>query len=270
LLPLHFKIDALHYGDKNLNQVEFITEHQANGVKINKITANGSRFSIDASGDWVDVGNNQSSVFRGKINSDDVGGLLTQWELTDNMTGGKGSATFILKWPDSPYKPTLQTTSGTFAIQVKDGRIINLSKQTEHKLGFGRVLSMLSLQSLPRRLTLDFSDLTQKGFGFDTMTGDFELSRGNALVKKLALDGPTALIKAYGRIGFKTQDYDIMLSAAPKITSSIPIAAAIVGGPVVGVLSFIADRIVSTAIKKTTNYSYHITGRWDAPSVDKR
>src|SRR3989304_1452611 len=140
LLPLHFKIDALHYGDKNLNQVEFITEHQANGVKINKITANGSRFSVDASGDWVDVGNNQSSVFRGKINSDDVGGLLTQWELTDNMTGGKGSATFILKWPDSPYKTTLQTTSGTFAIQVKDGRIINLSKTTEHKLRFGRVL----------------------------------------------------------------------------------------------------------------------------------
>jgi len=270
LLPMHFKIDTLNYNGKNFNQVEFITEHQTNGVKINKITVSDSKFSVDASGDWVDVGNNQSSIFRGKINSDDVGGLLKQWELTDNVTGGKGSATFVLRWPNSPYKPTLQTVSGTFSIQVKDGRIIHLSKQAESKLGFGRILSLFSLQSLPQRLTLDFSDLTKKGFGFNTMSGDFELSGGNALVRKLTLDGPSALVKANGRIGLKTQDYDIMLSAAPKITSSIPIAAAIVGGPVVGVLSFIADRIVSTAIKKTTNYNYHITGRWDAPSVDKK
>ncbi|MBU0745080.1 MAG: AsmA-like C-terminal domain-containing protein, partial [Gammaproteobacteria bacterium] len=154
------------------------------------------------------------------------------------------------------------------SVSIKDGRIINLSKSTESKLGFGRLLGILSLQSLPRRLTLDFSDLTQKGFGFDTMDGNFELAGGNIQIKKINLDGPAASVKAKGRVDIKKQDYDITLNVVPKITSSIPVAATIVGGPIVGLLTLVADRAITTVMKKTSIYTYRVTGSWAKSDIN--
>lgn len=268
LPPLNFKINNLRYGQKYLSRVTFITEPRDDGLNINRVTINTPKFSVEGKGEWLATSDEYGTIFRGKIRSNDVGGLLKQYDITDAMIGGKGEASFILKWPESPYNPVLQTIRGNCSLHIKDGRIIHLSRETESKLGFGRVLGMLSLQSIPRRLSLDFSDLTQKGFGFSTMQGNFELKSGNILVRKLHIDGSVVDVKAYGRIGLKNQDYDMLLSAIPQITSSIPIAATIAGGPVIGAISLVADKIISTAIKKAAVYKYRVTGRWAKPNID--
>jgi uncharacterized protein (TIGR02099 family) len=266
--PLDFKINDLRYNQKRFGTITFVTEPQDGGLKINKATISDLGFDIDADGTWLAADNSQSTVLRGKIKSDNVGGLLKRKDITDTMIDGKGEANFVLKWPDSPYKPTLSTMHGNCSFNINNGRIINLGKGTENKLGFGRVLGILSLQSLPRRLSLDFSDLTKKGFSFDALKGDFELKDGNMLVNNLHIDGPVANIKAYGRIGLQNQDYDMMLSAIPQITSSIPVVAAVAGGPVIGVISLVAEKVVSTAIKKAAVYNYHVTGSWGKPEID--
>jgi len=98
---------------------------------------------------------------------------------------------------------------------------------------------------------------------------------GNAVVKKLNLDGAAAHIEANGRIGLKTQDYNIMLSVVPHISTSIPAATvgAVILGPVGGVVGLIADNIFSEVTKKITkraaNYNYHVTGSWERPNINK-
>lgn len=276
LPPLSFVIEELHYGAKNFNKVKFTTLQQPDGLKINQMSITGPKFNIEANGEWMAVKDKQHTVFRGTINSSDMGGLLKQWDLTNNVVAGEGSANFVLNWPFAPYAVTLPALSGSFALRISKGRIINLGHKTESKLNFGRVLSMLSLQALPRRLALDFSDLTQQGFSFDTMKGKLELSNGNLLVKKLTLDGELAYIRAYGRIGLKTYDYDLMLSAMLAIPTGLPLAttATVLGGPVAGVLSLVVDKAISSLTKKiakkTANYNYHITGTWDKPYIDKK
>jgi uncharacterized protein (TIGR02099 family) len=268
LLPLHFIINDFRYENTRFDKVEIITEHVSNGLKINKIAINDPKFSLVASGSWLMLANKQQSILRGKISSGDIGDLLKQFKLTDNLVGGKGEADFDLKWPSAPYNPALKEVVGSFVIRANNGNIINLSKQTERQLGFGKVLNMLSL----RHLSLDFSDLTKKGFGFDKMYGDFKLNKeGNALVKNIILDGPIAQVKANGRIGLVAQDYNIRLSTTPHVTSSIPVVAAIAtANPLVGLLSwFVADKMIAPGIKKVTTYIYHVTGSWDQPVLQR-
>lgn len=271
LSSLDFKINSFRYNDRYFNGVELIAEHKPNGLKINKFVINDEAFHVEADGDWILSGDGQFSRFRGKLTSSNFGDLLKQWDLTSSMVDGIGAANFILRWADAPYHPSLPKLRGAVALKVNGGRIVNLSRQTENKLGFGRVLNMLSLQNLPQRLSLDFSDLTKHGFGFNSMSAQFELGDSNAFIKKLTLDGQVAYIKAYGRIGLKAQDYDMMMSVVPhNIASSIlPVTGAIAGGPVGGVLGFIADKVISTGIKKTVTNTYHITGSWDEPKVNK-
>lgn len=270
LSPLNFTINELRYGNKNFSRVELVAQRQPNGLKINKLTLSDAKYRVEASGDWLFSGEKQSSIFRGKINSADIGGLLKQWDLTNNMDGGNGSANFILRWDDSPYNPSMQKVKGAFMVRINKGRIVNLSKQTENKLDFGRVLNMLSLQTLPQRLSLDFSDL-HHGFSFNTLDGGVELNNGNALLKKVILDGQVAYIRAQGRIGLQAKDYDMMISAVPHhIASSIlPVTGAITGGPIGGVIGFIADKVISLGIKKGITNTYHVTGSWDNPKIVK-
>ena len=70
------------------------------------------------------------------------------------------------------------------------------------------MLGLFSVAALPRRLSLDFSDITEKGLSFDTIRGDFELREGNAYTSNLLLRGPAAEIGVAGRTGLASQDYD--------------------------------------------------------------
>ncbi|CAL7964309.1 conserved hypothetical protein [Gammaproteobacteria bacterium] len=272
LAPLHFTIDDFRYDNKKFNRVEFVTQpQQPKGLEISKITITDPKFNLTASGNWVSAGDKQQTTLRGKISSVDIGGLLQQLKLTDDLIGGKGEADFSLKWPNTPYNPSLKEVEGTFVVRASNGQIINFSGKTEAKLGLSRVLNLFSL----RHLSLDLSDLTKKGFGFDKLESYLEIAHGNAFARKINLDGPIAGVQAKGKIGLVMQDYDIRLSVTPHITSSVPVVVTLLSvsnpiGPLIGLASWVvADKIIAPAIKKATTYTYHITGSWDNPTIKK-
>ena len=267
LPSLRFNVSNLSYNNKVLHNVELLTERQARGLQITKISIHDPQFNLEASGNWSIVGGQQQSVLRGKVSSNNVGELLERWQISSNLIGGQGEANFALRWSGVPYKPELSGITGSFSIKAKKGRIVNLSEKTMTKIGFGKVLNILSL----KHLSLDFGGLTKKGFVVDKMQGDFTLAQGNILASNIMLDGSVALIKAHGRIGLLKQDYDIILSVTPRFTASVPVAATVAGGPVVGLLSWVvADAIIAPALKKSITYIYHITGSWDQPIVVKK
>ena len=92
---------------------------------------------------------------------------------------------------------------GHVQVALDKGQIAGL------KPGAGRVRRALpAWPQLPRRLALDFSDLTDKGFAFDTVRGDFDLRDGSAYTDNVLVKGPAAEIGLIGRVGLKNKDYD--------------------------------------------------------------
>ncbi len=269
LLPLNLDINNLHYDNKKFKQLVFISDSVANGLKINTLKLVDQGFTVDARGDWLEINGTQQTAIKGRFFTGNVGKLLERWQISKSVVGGSGSLDFSLRWPGPLYHLEPKNFGGNFFLNLKNGRIINLDRQTETKLGLSRVLGVLSLQSLPKRLSLDFSDITKQGFVFDSVRGEFTLNDGNIMVKKLGLEGPGASVNAVGRIGVKAEDYDLTLSVSPNLTSSIPVAAAIAGGPVVGVIGFLADKMITAAMKRKGGYSYHVTGVWAKPNIEK-
>ena len=54
------------------------------------------------------------------------------------------------------------------------------------------ILGVVSIAALPRRLSLDFSDVFDDGLAFDTLKGDFTIDDGNAYTCNLGLEGSVA------------------------------------------------------------------------------
>jgi uncharacterized protein YhdP len=136
--------------------------------------------------------------------------------------------------------------------------------------GAGRLFGLFSVQALPRRLTLDFSDLFGKGLAFDYMRGQFNFKDGNAVTDNFVLDGPSAQVELQGRVGLVARDYDQQLKVIPHFTSSLPLAGAVVGGVVVGAAVLLVEKLLKSNIDRATGINYRVTGSWDNPVMARQ
>jgi uncharacterized protein (TIGR02099 family) len=259
--------DDIHYNDKSFGHVELELSPLAAGLQIQRLRIASLLFNLDAKGKWLANKNNSQTSLEGKLITKNISKLLSQWDMdSENLIVNDGSADFNLTWADAPYKPQLSLMSGSLGLKLGKGRVVNLTSSTNAKVGFGRMLNILNLQTLPRRFSLDFTDLFEKGYSFDTMQGHFTLQQGNATTQDTYFDGPIAHIGIKGRVGFAAKDYDLNLSVTPYVTGSIPVVATLAGGPVVGAVSWLVEKVASNAVSKVTTYHYSVSGSWDNPN----
>ena len=171
-------------------------------------------------------------------------------------------------WHGSPLDFSLADINGSLTMEIEKGRVLNIEPSA------GRLFGLLSLQTLPRRLSLDFSDLFGKGFSFDQIEGTFTIESGNAYTNNLSMTGPSANIEITGRTGLIDKDYDQVVTVTPQVSDTLPLASALFGpiGVGVGAVIFLAGELFDTIpkqIDKILRYQYTISGSWDNPVVEK-
>ena len=140
---------------------------------------------------------------------------------------------------------------------------------SEQKIGLGKLLSILSLQTLPRRLQLDFSDLATSGFTYDVFKGHFDLRDGLLTTNDSVMDGPIANVSIQGNLNVLDRWYDLQLQVYPYITASLPVVATIAGGPLAGVATWAANHVINQGMQRVSGYTYKISGPWQQPVVQQ-
>ncbi len=131
------------------------------------------------------------------------------------------------------------------------------------------MFGMLSIQTLPRRLLLDFSDVFRKGFGFDRIRGSFTIEDGDAYTNNLYMEGPAARVEIAGRTGLADQDYDQLVTVTPRLTDSLPLLGVLAATPQVGAAILAFQKLFQPQIDDATKDQYTITGRWNEPVIKK-
>lgn len=266
--PLEISVKQFIYNYKNLGQLTLTTEQQANGMNIQSFNLATSDYSFKSHGQWTISNKVQHSQLQGMIESSKLKRFLWRLDMhLNSLIVEKGRAAFNLQWSGAPYSFALAHTTGNFSFALEKGRIINLNESNKSKMDLGRMLSLFSLQTIPRRLSLDFTDLFEQGYSFDFIRGDFNLKHGDAFTQKeIAIEGPVAQVSARGRIGLLKQDYDLVLQVSPHVTESLPVVAgAITLNPLVGAAAWLVNKVVSNEVSKAITYQYTVTGPWSDP-----
>lgn len=266
---LAFVCHDLRYGNKNFGRVEMDLQPRSSSVlQINHLSAVLPSYQLTASGVWRQRGNRDNTELSGSIISKNLSAMLRSWDLPAAMTSQDAKADFNLNWPSTPHDFQLKTINGDVSLKFKNGSIVDVGTATEAKMNLAKVLNLLSLETLQRRLSLDFSDLTSSGFGFDRLTGSFQLNKGNALTDDTQLSGPVASVALKGRIGLAAEDYDLELKMTPHVTSSLPVVATLTGGPIAGVIALAANKVLGSQVQQMTTRTYRMTGSWQKPIVE--
>jgi uncharacterized protein YhdP len=210
------------------------------------------------------------SQFEIVASSDDLKALLAYYGYQEVVEARQVQLNSQLNWAGNPAQFSLVAMQGQLDLSVGRGSLIEVEPGAA-----GRIFGLLSIAAIPRRLALDFSDLFGKGFDFSAITGHFTFADGIARTDDLVMRGDSALIEVAGPVNLVDQTYDQVVKVTPEVSSTLPIAGAVAGGPVglgVGTAILLVDKIAGTLfdreIVNLISYQYALTGPWDSPRLN--
>lgn len=261
-------IDNLVYADREIGKITLESQPVANSYQLSKAQLDTEETNMIISGSWDFIddqdGGRHTTDLSVDIESDDFGVLMSRLGYEGTVKGGKSSIRANFKMDRSPLEFDLAALSGDFELSILKGEVVEIKPG-----GAGRVFGLLSFQTLPRRLALDFRDIFSKGMSFDQIDGSFTISQGQAYTNNLTMTAPSSQVEVSGRVGLKDQDYDQHVRVVPNLSSTLPIAGALAGGPGLAVVMLLTHQLLQEPIDRLTEFEYRVQGPWESPDIQR-
>jgi len=70
-----------------------------------------------------------------------------------------------------------------------------------------------------------------------------------------------------GEVDLSQETQKLRVRVLPHVSDSLSIAGAIVGGPIAGVATFLAQKVLKDPLDQIAAYEYSVTGNWTEPNV---
>ncbi|MGL1832609.1 YhdP family protein [Rhodocyclaceae bacterium SMB388] len=255
--------DQFSLGGMDLGRLELNASNEGALWRLHALTLSAEQGQLRGAG-WWRPGATPWTELSFALATDDAGALLDRLGYPAVIDGGVASMEGSAAWGGTPLRIDYPSLSGAIELKASKGQFRKLEP------GVGRLLGILSLQSLPRRLTLDFRDVFSEGFAFDLISGSISMDSGVMRTEDLQISGPAAKVWVTGSANVAEETQDLRVIVQPTLSESVAIgAAAGLINPVAGVVALLAQRMLSDPIERMFAFSYAITGAWSNPKVEK-
>jgi uncharacterized protein YhdP len=255
---LDITADNFEFNKKNFGALELVAYPQNDNWNIQKLKLTTPDSTINAEGQWNNWVRSPNTYLNITWNIKNLGKTLRNVGYPDTIKGGDGTLIGQLQWPGSPHEFNPTGLNGNFQLDLNKGQILKVQP------GVGRLLGLLSLQSLPRRLTLDFRDLFSNGFAFDKINATVKIEHGVMRSDNFVMSGPAANVNIKGETNIQKETQHLSVKVLPHVSDSLSLAA-LAGGPLVGAIAFLAQKILKDPLNKIASSEYEIIGTWDNP-----
>ncbi len=267
---IKLSVDSLTINNLDLGQLNLQADTTPNQWLIKTASLISGTMKSSVTGEWQKTESGDTSHFVLDIESDDLKALLAHFNYQKVIAAKQVRVNADLNWNDAPLSFSRHSLNGTLDLSVGRGSLLEVEPGAA-----GRIFGLLSIAAIPRRLSLDFSDLFGGGFDFSSIKGHFQFNNGIALTNNLTMQGDSAVIEMKGPIDLVNQTYNQVVKVTPKVSSTLPLAGAVAGGPVglgVGTAILLFDKIAGSVLDRDVinliSYSYKLTGPWNDPKLN--
>ncbi len=263
-------VDSLVINDMSLGKLQLRGHRMVDAWMLEKGSLISDEFTASIPiGEWRQTASGDQSHFKVQANSDDLAGLLASFDYQQAIDAEDVYLLADLYWPDNPLAVSTEMLNGSLKVSLGKGKLEDVEPGAA-----GRIFGLMSIAALPRRLSLDFSDLFSNGFYFDSIKGSFKFANGQAVTNDFILKGSSATIKMAGPVDLINQEYNQTVTITPNVSSTLPLAGAVAAGPIglgVGTAILLVDKLAGALFDKNIvnliSYNYFLTGPWDSPEL---
>lgn len=253
------------FGDRYLGVVRAQVDKTENGLEAATITTTDESFSIVGNGRWLADDSDplgSHSYITATLTSTNVETTMSRLDYQPGIVSDDMSMLLNLDWSGGPREEFFDALDGKVEVRFGDGQL------EEVEPGAGRMFGLMSIVALPRRLSLDFRDVFAKGFGFDSISGTFNIDDGVTQTCDLSLEGPAADIGIVGEANLVNRTYDQTAIVSANVGNTLPIVGAVVAGPQVAAALLIFSQIFKKPLQEVGQVYYGISGSWDDPDIE--
>ncbi len=232
---------------------------QGNEVAI-KLTGK-SYIDLNINASWFREEDKVYTAINGAAKTSSMERLLNTLNQNPGVRDTSMELTGNIRWLGDPSMFNSQSLSGQVLAKGGKGSQKQLSDRK------ARIFSLLSLGSIARKLTLDFSDLFQDGFFYTSIDGTLNFADGVMTTDDVKVKGTSADVQVKGQIDFTDNSIEQCILVTPDLGSSLPILAGWAIEPVTGFFVFLMSKIFQPAIDVVSSIRYQVEGSFDDPTV---
>jgi uncharacterized protein (TIGR02099 family) len=262
--------DDFQLHDHKLGRLELLAANVTTGTghewRMDKLNLTNPDATLQAKGTWGGAsrtGADQTKMTL-TLTASNVGGMFERLGMPGTVKGGAANVDGNVQWHGSPLSIDPASLSGTLKLDVKDGEFLKVDP------GFGKLLGVLSLQSMQRRLSFDFSDLFANGFAFDAIDANATIENGVATSHDFEMRGPSAVVRLDGSADLAHETQNLHVRVLPQINLGVgSLAYALLANPAIGVGTLLFQELLKDPISRALAYEYTVTGPWTDPSITR-
>ena len=255
--------ERFDFRGKALGRLELKAQQAGDEWRIERLDISTDHSKLSSSGGWRRTGAGSITTLAIKLDSDNLNALMNQFGYGDYLKRGNGRLEGTLVWPGFPYEFSTAILSGAFKVEARRGQFAKLEP------GAGKLLGLLSLQSLPRRAMFDFRDVFSEGFAFEKIEGNVKVARGIMLTDDFEISGPSAFVSLSGEVSLPQESQTLTMRVVPEVGEGMALAATLLGTPVLGLSTLLVSKLLRNPFGKAVAYEYQVTGSWDNPVVTR-
>ena len=260
MVPLQLTCNDCSVGNYRFGQVQLEAAGQGDTWRLQQFVSEYKGSTLTIAGDWQPNAGLGISQFSGKFKSPNMGALLAEYQLSSAISGSRSDIDFKFAWEGAPQQFRVKALDGNVTFALGDGVLTEVSDQG------ARLFSLFSLDSLVRKLRLDFRDVFSKGFYYNKMTGTLNVYKGVAQTNDFSIDGVPGNLTLQGYADLSKKQLDYQMSFAPKVTSSLPVIIAWMVNPATGLAALALDEVFQSA-EVISRINFTVTGSFDKPVV---
>lgn len=246
---------------RDFGEVKLSAENKA-GVWVGKFNVQNDDGNLSGDARWKPDATAPDTAVDFKLKARSIESFLDRMGYANAVRRGSATLEGQLSWNGAPYALDYPSLSGHLSIDARDGQFRKLEP------GVGRLLGVISLQSLPRRITLDFHDVFSEGFAFDAIEGSANVSHGILETDDLKIRGPAAQVAMKGSVDLNRETQNLTVRIQPAFGETVATGMLLIN-PVTGIATWAVNKLFGRPLDQIFAYEYGITGSWVDPKVAK-
>lgn len=211
-----------------------------------------------------------NSRFNGRFVSDNLGGVLEQWNQPHLLDSESSRFDVRLSWPGSPAAISLTALQGDMVMAVRDGTFIRGAGEASTGSALLELIAFFNFDTWLRRLRLDFSDLSGAGTNFKSMDGVLRFDQGKVYMDTpVVVNSLSSRFQMAGVVDLVDSSLDTKLVATIPVGGNLTFVAALAGMGLPAVAGmWLISKVFEEQIGKMSSLSFQVTGPLDDPKMD--
>ncbi|MFM2486698.1 YhdP family protein [Celerinatantimonas yamalensis] len=261
-VPVSINCQSCQFGRYHIGTLKLWLPFANGQMKDGQLSLRGAgKMKLDAKLNWLATPSGMRSFVQGTFATQDSGKYIESLGFTKELEQAPLKGSFDLNWLGLPYHPEYATLNGKGQWSAGEGVLTDVSDKGT------RLFTLASLDTLRRRLKLDFRDIFDKGLYFNSAKASMNVTNGVVKNSNFYMDAVPGVIHGKGQVDLNSGLIHYRMSFSPKIASSLPVLAAFAVTPITGAAVLALSKLFEPMIEVITQVDFDITGNVDHPKL---